>query len=103
MSKAKKIISRLGHLLGQYKYIITIILGLLWVGLLDEYSWSERLQLQNRINLLSDEYAELARENERDSLLLDDLKHHPKAYERVARERYFMKTPDEDVFVLSDE
>ena len=103
MSKAKKIFSSLGRLLGRYKYIITVILGLLWVCLLDEYSWSERIRLHSRINVLNDEYAELARENERDSLLLDDLKRHPKAYERVARERYFMKAPKEDVFVLSDE
>ena len=103
MSKAKKILTGVGKLLSRYKYPITIILGLLWVCLLDEYSWSERLRLQNRINELSGEYAVLARENERDSLMLDNLKRHPKAYERVARERYFMKTADEDVFVLSDE
>ena len=58
---------------------------------------------EEKVKQLDDEYAELARENERDSLLLDDLKRHPKAYERVARERYFMKAPNEDVFVLSDE
>ena len=27
----------------------------------------------------------------------------PKAIEKIARERYFMKTDDEDIFVLSDD
>ena len=27
----------------------------------------------------------------------------PKAMERIARERYFMKADDEDIFVLSDD
>ena len=99
----KKFFNGLWHVLGRYKYLITIVVGLLWVCLLDENSWRERIRLQGEINALSDEYAEMARENEQDSLLLDNLKRNPKAYERVARERYFMKAADEDVFVLSDD
>ena len=32
-----------------------------------------------------------------------ELNHNPKAMERIARERYFMKEDDEDIFVLSDD
>ena len=32
-----------------------------------------------------------------------DLERNQKAIEKVARERYFMKTDDEDIFVLSEE
>ena len=32
-----------------------------------------------------------------------ELNHNPKAMERIARERYFMKHEDEDIFVLSDD
>jgi cell division protein FtsB len=32
-----------------------------------------------------------------------ELNRNPKAMERIARERYFMKHDDEDIFVLSDD
>ena len=34
---------------------------------------------------------------------IHELNHNPKAMERIARERYFMKHDDEDIFVLSDD
>lgn len=103
MSKMKKFLRGLWKLAGRYKYLITVVLGLLWICLLDENSWRERMRLQSEINALQDEYKQMAKANERDSLLLDKLRHDPKAYERIARERYFMKALDEDIFVLSDE
>ena len=38
---------------------------------------------------------------ERDSKNLLEIKKDPKAIEKIARERYFMKADDEDIFVLS--
>ena len=40
---------------------------------------------------------------ERDMKQLHDLKTDPGALEKIARERYFMKRPDEDVFVFEYE
>ena len=34
---------------------------------------------------------------------LRELETNPKAIEKIARERYFMKADDEDIFVLSDD
>jgi cell division protein FtsB len=34
---------------------------------------------------------------------MDMLKRDPKAIEKIARERYFMKADGEDIFVLSDD
>ncbi len=99
----KKFFNGLMRVLGRYKYLIVVIVGVLWVSLLDENSWRRRVQLQGEIDALTEEYQEYARQNAADSVLLDNLKRNPKAYERVARERYFMKADDEDVFVLSDD
>ena len=41
--------------------------------------------------------------HEADSKLLRELRNDPKTIERIARERYFMKSADEDIYVLSDE
>ena len=38
-----------------------------------------------------------------DSIRLSEIDRNPAAIEKIARERYFMKADDEDVFVLSDD
>ena len=40
---------------------------------------------------------------QRDQRRIRELQTNPKAMEKIARERYFMKTSDEDIFVLSDD
>ena len=40
---------------------------------------------------------------ERDKAQIRELDRNPKAMEKIARERYFMKADDEDIFVLSDD
>ena len=40
---------------------------------------------------------------QRDQAKIRDLERSPKAMEKIARERYFMKADDEDIFVLSDD
>lgn len=40
---------------------------------------------------------------ERDQAQIRELNKNPKAMEKIARERYYMKADDEDIFVLSDD
>lgn len=40
---------------------------------------------------------------EKDEHMLKELQRNPKAITKIARERYFMKADDEDIFVLSDD
>ena len=39
---------------------------------------------------------------ERDTKQLHELESSPKAMERIARERYFMKKPNEDIYIIKD-
>ncbi|MBQ8047538.1 MAG: septum formation initiator family protein [Prevotella sp.] len=89
--------------LGHYKYLIAIVVGVAIVGFLDENSYTKRIQQKAQIDELREEIAIYDKRNKADSLLLDKLERDPKAIEKVARERYFMKSDDEDIFVLSDE
>ena len=89
------------NLLGHYKYLITVVLGLLFVTVLTDYSAVNLVKLDMQKSDLQaeiDRYTLQAKEAERE---LHDLKVSPGAVERVARERYFMKRDGEDVFVLS--
>ena len=85
-----------------YKYLITIVVGVLVVGVLDENSFRKRIQYELQI---SDLKSEINRYNKHqsDSRQLKQLQRSPKAIEKIARERYFMKADNEDIFVLSSD
>jgi cell division protein FtsB len=85
------------------KYTIVCVLGVLIVGFLDENSALSHLKNQRRIALLEEEIAEYTAAYERDQTRIRELNRDPKAMEKIARERYFMKADDEDIFVLSDD
>lgn len=85
------------------KYAVLCIAGVLIVGFLDENSvWSHLKNLQ-RISELTEETQKYYSEFQRDQARIRELDKDPKAMEKIARERYFMKADDEDIFVLSDD
>lgn len=99
MSRLKPVWDLIGH----YKYAITIIIGVLIVGFLDENSVWRSMQLQLQISDLQAEIERYRAKNEAEQQQLQELQRDPRGYERIARERYFMKADDEDIFVLSDD
>ena len=87
----------------RHKYLITVAAFLLIIGVLDENSlirrighWSEISSLKSEIQLYRDQY-------EKDSRTLKELTNHPDALEKVAREKYLMKQPNEDIYVFEED
>lgn len=91
------------ELLNHYKYLIVVVLGVLVVGVIDDNSFMRRIQYEMQISELKEEIERYNHRNDLDSKQLKELKHDPKAIEKIARERYFMKADDEDIYVLSDD
>lgn len=91
------------NLIGHYKYVITIVVGVLVVGFLDENSFVRRVQLELQISDMKAEIEKYRSIYEADSKQLRELRTNPGAFEKIARERYFMKADDEDIYVLSDD
>jgi len=86
-----------------FKYAVVTIVGVLLVGFLDDNSlWSHIKNLQ-QIRELNEEKERYEGEFRRDQAQIKELDRNPKAIEKIARERYFMKADDEDIFVLSDD
>lgn len=83
-----------------HKYLITIVVGLLIVGVIDDNSLRKYAVYQMKLNELKAELKEYQDQYERDSTRLSQLNANVKGVERIARERYFMKRPNEDIFVL---
>ena len=91
------------NFISHYKYLIVLVVGVAVVGFFDENSFMRRMKLDMQISDLEDEISRYKAENETDTRQLRDLRRNPKAIEKIARERYFMKADDEDIFVLSDD
>lgn len=86
------------------KYIVVAALGVTFIGFVGSNS-SVRAHLgyKQRISELHEEIDHYERAYARDQERIHQLETDPKAMERIARERYFMKHADEDIFVLSDD
>lgn len=89
--------------LSHYKYLIVIVVGVLVVGFLDENSIMKDFQYRMKISELESDIKKYNDQNAADTKQLRELKTDPRAIEKIARERYFMKADDEDIYVLSDD
>ena len=96
-----KRLSALGAIFSHYKYLIVVVVGLVFVVFLDEYSIVRRCRNQSQIIQLQDEIDKYNREEKAASDQLKELQRNPKAIEKIARERYFMKADDEDIYVIT--
>ena len=63
----------------------------------------KRIEYAYQIEDLKTEIQKYDNQYQHDMQELKELKTNPKAIARVARERYFMKADNEDIFVLSDD
>lgn len=79
-----------------------IIVGVLIVGFLDENSIVQRVENHARINELKEEIATLNAQYEDAEAWLRELRQSPDAITRIAREKYFMKMDDEDIFIIRE-
>ena len=84
------------------KYAVVFVVGVLIVGFLDENSLWSHMKNRQRIDELTEEKARYNAAFQRDQAQIRELNTNPKAMERIARERYFMKADDEDIYVLRE-
>ena len=102
MKKVRNFMLRIYHVKG-LKYIVVVFLAVLFIGFLDENSVWKHLRNQQYIGELKDEIKEYEERYKHDKAQIRELDSDPKSIEKIARERYFMKADDEDIFVLSDD
>jgi len=93
----------LWNFIGHNKYWIVVIIGVLIVGFVDENSLLQHIRNRMAIRDLNTQIDDFNERYERDNAKLKQLRRDPKAITKIARENYFMKADDEDIFVLSDD
>ena len=102
MKKVKSLLLRIYHI-PALKYIVVALIAVVLIGFVDENSVWSHLRNKQRISDLEDEIEQYNERWQQDQEKIRTLDGNPKAIEKIARERYFMKADDEDVFVLSDD
>jgi cell division protein DivIC len=85
------------------KYVITVLLFVGLIGFVGDSSVYQRILNMHRLMELDRQIEAYNKEYERDTRALEELKTNPLEVERTARERYFMKKPNEDVFVFEED
>ncbi len=102
MKKVKDIFRRIIQIKG-LKYIVAALFAVIFIGFVDENSAWKHMQNRQYIEELQDEISKYTEQYESDKAQIKKLDTDPKSMEKIARERYFMKADDEDIFVLSDD
>lgn len=85
------------------KYVLALLVFAVAIGFVGESSIVNRMAQQQEISRLKGEIEEYNRKFAKDRQTLNSLKHDPEAVKEVVRSRYFMKTADEDIFIVEEE
>ncbi len=99
-SLVKKLNTNVWFRIGKNKYILTVIFFLAWMMFFDNNNWVYLRKLTSEAQLKQNEknwYKTQIKESDRK---LHELTSDLKALEKFAREAYYMKRSNEDVFVF---
>lgn len=69
---------------------------------LDENNLINRFQHKNEIREMKSEIEEYRKQFNEDTERLKELTDNPEGLEKIAREKYLMKKPNEDLFILEE-
>ena len=85
------------------KYIITLGIFALIVLFLDENSMLKRMQMNQEERELREEIEKYRDDFNESTRILGEITADSVAIEQIARERYMMKLPEEDIYVFEED
>jgi len=84
------------------KYVWSLLFFIAWMIFLDNYSYFDHRVLDKQIDELEDNKAYYQEEIRKDEKQIKQLKN-PGQIERYAREKYYMKRENEDIYIIEFE
>lgn len=84
------------------KYLVVLIFFVFWILFFDSYSALEHKQLNKEIDKLEDSKIYYKEQIEKDKKEIKSYQSLEKI-EKFAREKYYMKRQNEDIFIIEDE
>ncbi len=103
MNKLKNLIAKYPFLkMIANRYILVLIFFAIWMLFLDNYSYLEHRVLNQEIDEIEDNIDYYKSEIKKDSANIKHLKNNDRV-ERFAREKYYMKRENEDIYIIEYE
>lgn len=84
------------------RYVLVIIFFVVWMTFLDNYSYFEHRVLDKEIEELEENRQYYLQEIKKDSTSIRHL-NNPDQTEKYAREKYYMKRENEDIYIIEFE
>ncbi len=84
------------------RYVLVIIFVSVWMIFLDNYSYFEKGILEKKIEELEKNKQYYLNEKRKDSIGVKEL-NNPDQIEKYAREKYYMKRENEDIYIIEYE
>lgn len=81
------------------KYVIILVLFIIWMGFFDENSYLNHRELDQEIDKLENANDYYKKQIDADQKVIDNL-NDPDSLEKYAREEYKMKKENEDIFII---
>lgn len=82
------------------KFIITIVVFVIWMMFFDQYNLISRINNNRKIAELEQQKEYYIAEIQRSERLLQELEGDNQSLEKFAREQYLMKKEDEDIYIV---
>ncbi len=82
------------------KYILTPVIFLVWMSFFNDIDLFFILKSKRELRGMEAEIAYLEKENELTREALNDISTNAETLEKFARETYFMKRPNEDIYIV---
>lgn len=83
-------------------YVLFAVLFLLWLAFFDENSILSRIQSLKELHDLEAKALYYQRKIDEDKKKVDALRSGSEALEKFARETYYMKAPNEEIFLIEE-
>jgi len=84
------------------KYVLVVVASLIITFTIGDSNLYVRYKYDEQIRELESEIRAYRKEIEENQKRLDEMRNSKESIERYAREEFFMKKPDEDIFIIVD-
>jgi cell division protein FtsB len=85
------------------KYTLTVLVFLVWMTFFDQNNIISQIKLQMKLDNLQEQKTFYTRKIEEIKASKQELLQNSDKLERFAREKYWMKRPDEDLYIIKTE
>lgn len=85
------------------KFFLTLIIFIVWLIVFDQHNLLDRYKSRRHLNQIKKDTTYYNEKIIQDRLSIKLLETDDESLKRFARERYLMKAPDEDVFIIVKE